>query len=114
MVDENPIKFESVSFSEDAFKDTYHRKITITLESLGKIDMTELSSFVDGNTSKKAIALSPSSENSDGSSLPALRALDTLMRYRPSMLLTSIGRSFFSRNEVRPLGDGTECWLGYH
>ncbi|KAI3653322.1 hypothetical protein MP228_001269 [Amoeboaphelidium protococcarum] len=114
MVDENPIKFESVSFSEDAFKDTYHRKITITLESQGKIDMTELSSFVDGNTSNKAIALSPSSENSDGSSLPALRALDTLMRYRPSMLLTSIGRSFFSRNEVRPLGDGTECWLGYH
>lgn len=30
------------------------------------------------------------------------------------MLHTSIGKSYFSRRDVKTLGDGSECWMGYH
>ncbi|CAE1331422.1 ELF2C [Acanthosepion pharaonis] len=46
----------------------------------------------------------------------AIQALDVVMRHRPSMTYTPVGRSFFSqpKDYEHPLGGGREVWFGFH
>ncbi|KAJ3124783.1 hypothetical protein HK098_000874 [Nowakowskiella sp. JEL0407] len=40
-------------------------------------------------------------------------ALDVILRHRPSLLFTPIGRCFFSREGSSPISGGAELWQGY-
>ncbi|KAJ1569829.1 Eukaryotic translation initiation factor 2C, partial [Nowakowskiella sp. JEL0078] len=44
----------------------------------------------------------------------SFKALDTILRHRPSMLYTSIGRCFFSRDGATSIAGGAELWQGFH
>ena len=48
--------------------------------------------------------------------IPALKAIDIIMRNQPSKNYTAIGRSFFSQptNFLKELGAGREVWYGFH
>jgi eukaryotic translation initiation factor 2C len=76
------------------------RKFNIRLKMASLLDMTKVQDFIHGRL------LEAPTE--------ALQALDVLMRHRPSMLLATVGRSFFTRNDAKLLGDGAECWMGFH
>lgn len=76
------------------------RKFTIVLKLSSLIDMQDLQNFIHGKASTTPH--------------DALQAIDVLMRHRPSMTLTSVGRSFFTRSDSKLLGDGAECWMGFH
>ena len=81
---------------------TNSRRFSVRIKECPAIDMNVLKNFVS--------SIIPT----HSPPFDALQALDVLMRHRPSMLLTSVGRSFFTRNDVRSLGDGAECWMGFH
>lgn len=76
------------------------RKFTVRIRRASIIHMDNLHQFLQGK-----LTYTP---------YDALQAIDVLMRQRPSMILTTVGRSFFTRNDVKMLGDGAECWMGFH
>ena len=78
------------------------RQFHIRLREVGVINMQQLHSYLHSPVPLMAPPVD------------ALQALDVIMRHRPSMMLTTVGRSFFSRNDAKVLGDGAECWMGYH
>ena len=76
------------------------RVFTVRIKKAALINMEQLSKFLSGQ-----LPYTP---------VDALQAVDVLMRQRPSMLLTTVGRSFFTRNDSKLLGNGAECWMGFH
>jgi hypothetical protein len=40
--------------------------------------------------------------------------LDVLIRYLPSTMYSTVGRSFFTPTDARPLPNGAEVWQGYY
>lgn len=40
--------------------------------------------------------------------------LDVLIRHMPSILYSTVGRSFFTPQGSRPLPNGAEVWQGYY
>lgn len=40
--------------------------------------------------------------------------MDVLIRHVPSMTYTTVGRSFFTPADKRPLPNGAEVWQGYY
>eukprot|EP00158_Paraphelidium_tribonemae_P008813 Partr_v1_DN28691_c0_g1_i1_m49399 putative eukaryotic translation initiation factor 2c len=78
------------------------RIFQVRIKACPMINMDSLKTFV------------ASSIPSQSPPFDAMMALDIIMRHRPSMLLTTVGRSFFTRNDVKSLGDGAECWMGFH
>lgn len=76
------------------------RKFTFRIKHHATVDMSIFKQFLQGKIVN--------------SQFDALNALDVIMRHRPSLSLTSVGRSFFTRNDVKALGDGAECWMGFH
>jgi eukaryotic translation initiation factor 2C len=94
-----------------------NRTFTVRIKFISAVDMKCLLEFLNGsmpsvNTAGKTTT--PQTVAIKQSHLSPLQAMDVLMRHRPSMMLTTIGRSFFTRNDVRSLGDGAECWMGFH
>ena len=90
----------TVAISTNAPVNHVPRKFQVRIRRAGIVIMDTLQSFLNGKL--------------DYTPLDALQAIDVLMRQRPSMLLTTVGRSFFTRNDVKMLGDGAECWMGFH
>jgi hypothetical protein len=41
-------------------------------------------------------------------------ALDVLIRHRPSVIYTTVGRSFYTSQGAQPLYGGVEAWQGYY
>lgn len=80
------------------------RKFELTLAFTESIDVKQLVDFLNGTAESRL--LPPPSR--------AMAAFDVLMRHRPAMVMTSIGRSFFTRTDVKSVGDGAECWMGFH
>ncbi|RIA87406.1 Piwi domain-containing protein [Glomus cerebriforme] len=46
--------------------------------------------------------------------LTAIMALDILIHHEPSILYTTVRKSFFTPQGARPLSGGTEVWQGYY
>lgn len=44
----------------------------------------------------------------------AIMVLDVLIRHVPSTLYTTVGRSFFTPADARPLPNGAEVWQGFY
>lgn len=40
--------------------------------------------------------------------------LDVLIRHVPSTLYSTVGRSFFTPTDARPLPNGAEVWQGFY
>ena len=77
------------------------REFTVTLQKAAKFD-------IDRDRLKEI--LSGASE-----SMPALQALDVILRHLPSLKMQLIGRSFFTRpQQPFALGMGREVWPGYY
>lgn len=90
------------------------RKFSILLRYQAAIDMKPLIEYLKDSHHFSRRAITEKTVPRSLNPTVPLQILDVIMRHRPSMTLTSVGRSFFSRNEVRSLGDGAECWMGYH
>lgn len=43
-----------------------------------------------------------------------IMVLDVLIRHMPSMMYSTVGRSFFTPQDKRPLPNGAEVWQGYY
>ncbi|ORX97422.1 Piwi-domain-containing protein [Basidiobolus meristosporus CBS 931.73] len=78
------------------------REFTIKLVKVGVVVMEELNHFLSGK-----ISLTSNCQT-------AIMALDILIRHRPSMLYSSIGSSFFTNTDSRPLGNGVDVWQGFY
>ncbi|ORY01783.1 Piwi-domain-containing protein [Basidiobolus meristosporus CBS 931.73] len=78
------------------------RTFTLKLVKVGIIVMEELAQYLD-----EKIELTSNCQT-------AIMALDILIRHRPSMLYTSVGSSFFTRDDSKPLGGGVEVWQGFY
>ena len=78
------------------------RTFTVEIRFEKKISLYELLASMEGT----------------GGTVPeeAAHALDVALRYRPSMMYSPVGRSFFSppTDYYNPLGGGREVWFGYH
>lgn len=44
----------------------------------------------------------------------AIMVLDVLIRHVPSTLYSTVGRSFFTPTDARPLPNGAEVWQGFY
>jgi hypothetical protein len=44
----------------------------------------------------------------------AIMVLDVLIRHLPSMTYATVGRSFFTPQEAKPLANGAEVWQGFY
>lgn len=44
----------------------------------------------------------------------AIMVLDVLIRHVPSLLYATVGRSFFTPQDRRPLPNGAEVWQGFY
>ncbi|CAO3587060.1 unnamed protein product [Absidia cylindrospora] len=64
--------------------------------------MTELQHFLDGKSSIT------------NNCLTAIMVLDVLIRHVPSMQYSTVGRSFFTPQDKRPLPNGAEVWQGFY
>ncbi|RUS16005.1 Piwi domain-containing protein [Endogone sp. FLAS-F59071] len=80
----------------------FPRKFKIKIKIVAKVVMAELQRFLDGK-----IGLT-------NNCLTAITVLDILVRHKPSMLHTTVGRSFFTSRNARPLPDGLEAWGGWY
>jgi eukaryotic translation initiation factor 2C len=76
------------------------RKFNVRVRHVAAVSMENLGKFLTGKL--------------DFTPYDVLQAVDILLRQRPSMSLTTVGRSFFTRNDSKVLGDGAECWMGFH
>ncbi|CAG8449098.1 3430_t:CDS:10 [Funneliformis mosseae] len=74
----------------------------VKLRMSGDINMAELHQFLNGR--------GPLTNNC----LTGIMALDVLVRYRPSLRYTTVGRSFYTHQGARPISGGAEVWQGYY
>ncbi|KAG0230941.1 hypothetical protein BGW42_000592 [Actinomortierella wolfii] len=74
----------------------------IKLNRVAVIDLAELHQFMRG---QKAIT---------NNIRQAIMSLDILLRHQPSFLYTTIGRSFYVRDNMVPIPGGLEVWQGYY
>ncbi|KAF7723040.1 Eukaryotic translation initiation factor 2C [Apophysomyces ossiformis] len=74
----------------------------IRIKKAGEINMEELRRFLNGQS-----ALTPNC-------LTAIMVLDVVIRHLPSMMYSTVGRSFFTPHDKRPLPNGAEVWQGYY
>ncbi|KAF9438295.1 eukaryotic translation initiation factor 2C, 2 [Entomortierella beljakovae] len=78
------------------------RSFKAKIKKASEINLEELHLFLDGKT-----AMSPNC-------LTAIMALDVLIRHQPSMLYSTVGRSFFTPDDSKPLIGGIEVWHGFY
>ncbi|CAO3652743.1 unnamed protein product [Cunninghamella echinulata] len=74
----------------------------VNIKPVGIVNMAELQRFLDSQIGVTANCLS------------AIMVLDVLIRHMPSMLYSTVGRSFFINQDSRPLPNGAEVWQGYY
>jgi eukaryotic translation initiation factor 2C len=77
------------------------KSFRLKVKKAASINLEELGLFINGKAAK--------SDNC----LTAITALDILIRHKPAMLYTVIGRSFFTPEGKVMLPGGLEAWRGY-
>jgi hypothetical protein len=77
------------------------KKFKLTFIKLGEINMQRLGAFLDG----RLVNDTP---------YDAIQALDILLRHRPSLLYTTIGRCFYTPDSAAAIANGAQLWQGFH
>ncbi|RCH92328.1 Eukaryotic translation initiation factor 2C [Rhizopus azygosporus] len=98
--DENAMQFE-VELQEQGSKRS-GGLFKIRIKKAGVVNMEELRLFLNGQSSCTSNCLT------------AIMVMDVLIRHVPSMTYTTVGRSFFTPTDKRPLPNGAEVWQGYY
>lgn len=78
------------------------RAFKLRIKKANEINMEELHRFLAAESSLTSNCLT------------GIMALDVLIRHRPSMLYSTVGRSFYTPRGSRPLANGAEVWQGYY
>ncbi|TPX63495.1 hypothetical protein SpCBS45565_g06583 [Spizellomyces sp. 'palustris'] len=76
------------------------RKFRISICKVGEINMHRLHLFLEGKSHEAPH--------------DAVMALDILLRHRPSMLYTTVGRCFYTPEGSASIANGAELWQGFH
>ncbi|KAI9203830.1 Piwi domain-containing protein [Polychytrium aggregatum] len=76
------------------------KKFKLTIAKIGEINMSRLSLFLDGRLSETP--------------LDAIGALDILLRHRPSLMYTTVGRCFYTSDSAAMIANGAQLWQGFH
>ncbi|OAD76297.1 hypothetical protein PHYBLDRAFT_123569 [Phycomyces blakesleeanus NRRL 1555(-)] len=100
--EEGALAFEVDLQEGDAASKRSGGMFKIRIKKAGEVNMEELRRFLAGQ--------SPCTSNC----LTAIMVLDVLIRHMPSMLYSTVGRSFFTPNDSRPLPNGAEVWQGFY
>ncbi|KAJ3387739.1 argonaute 1 [Lobulomyces angularis] len=76
------------------------KTFVMTIKKIGEINMNNLGLFLDGRISEAP--------------LDAMMALDILLRHRPSLLYTTVGRCFYTSDSSQSIANGAQLWQGFH
>ncbi|KAI9364457.1 Piwi domain-containing protein [Zopfochytrium polystomum] len=85
---------------EPATKKRGPKKFKLVLIKVGEINMQRLGLFLEGR-----IGETP---------LDAIMALDILLRHRPSLVYTTVGRCFYTSDSAASIANGAQLWQGFH
>ncbi|KAJ3121651.1 argonaute 1 [Physocladia obscura] len=77
------------------------KKFTLALIKVGEINMQSLGLFLEGNRQIETPH-------------DAINALDILLRHRPSLVYTTVGRCFYTPDSAAPIANGAQLWQGFH
>jgi len=99
VVDE-PYNIEYYDTEDPLAKRKIPKVFVMTVKKIGEINMQKLGAFLDGR-----IAEAP---------LDAMLALDILLRHRPSLLYTTVGRCFYTSDSAQTIANGAQLWQGFH
>ncbi|EIE85427.1 hypothetical protein G6F46_009276 [Rhizopus delemar] len=98
--EENAKQFEVNLLEQDSKRASNSFKIRI--KKAGEVNMEELRRFLNSQSACTSNCLT------------AIMVLDVLIRHLPSMMHSTVGRSFFTPAEKRALPNGAEVWQGYY
>ncbi|KAJ3259926.1 eukaryotic translation initiation factor 2C, 2 [Chytriomyces hyalinus] len=76
------------------------KKFTLALIKVGEINMQRLGLFLEGRSNEAP--------------LDAIQALDILLRHRPSLMYTTVGRCFYTPDSAAAIANGAQLWQGFH
>ncbi|KAI8619684.1 Piwi domain-containing protein [Chytriomyces sp. MP71] len=72
----------------------------LTLIKIGEINMQRLGLFLEGRATETPT--------------DAITALDILLRHRPSLMYTTVGRCFYTPDSAASIANGAQLWQGFH
>ncbi|GAB5586216.1 hypothetical protein Unana1_01116 [Umbelopsis nana] len=78
------------------------RVFKLKIKKTGEVVMEELRRFLSGQSACTSGCLT------------AIMVLDVLIRHLPSMTYATVGRSFFTPQDAKPLANGAEVWQGFY
>ncbi|KAI8575439.1 hypothetical protein K450DRAFT_215715 [Umbelopsis ramanniana AG] len=78
------------------------RIFKLKIKKTGEVVMEELRRFLSGQGACTSGCLT------------AIMVLDVLIRHLPSMTYATVGRSFFTPQDAKPLANGAEVWQGFY
>ncbi|KAJ3350930.1 eukaryotic translation initiation factor 2C, 2 [Entophlyctis luteolus] len=76
------------------------KRFKLSLIKVGEIDMQRLGHFLEGRLLETP--------------LEAINALDILLRHRPSLIYTTVGRCFYTPDSAASIANGAQLWQGFH
>ncbi|KAJ3021872.1 argonaute 1 [Thoreauomyces humboldtii] len=76
------------------------KRFTLSIRKVGEISMARLAAFLEGQ---------PMETPHD-----AIMALDVLLRHRPSLSYTTVGRCFYTPDSATAIANGAQLWQGFH
>ncbi|KAG1144877.1 hypothetical protein G6F37_004077 [Rhizopus arrhizus] len=98
--EENAMQFE-VELQEQGSKRS-GGLFKIRIKKASEVNMEELRRFLQGQSACTSNCLT------------AIMVLDVLIRHLPSMMYSTVGRSFFTPTDKRALPNGAEVWQGFY
>ncbi|KAG1056148.1 hypothetical protein G6F46_003280 [Rhizopus delemar] len=98
--EENAMQFE-VELQEQGSKRS-GGLFKIRIKKASEVNMEELRRFLQGQSACTSNCLT------------AIMVLDVLIRHLPSMMYSTVGRSFFTPADKRALPNGAEVWQGFY
>ncbi|KAJ3089874.1 hypothetical protein HK102_005260 [Quaeritorhiza haematococci] len=85
---------------EDPLSKRAPKTFKLTIKKVGEINMQKLALFLDGRISETPH--------------DAIMALDILLRHRPSLMYTTVGRCFYTPDSAASIANGAQLWQGFH
>ncbi|KAI9104430.1 Piwi domain-containing protein [Phlyctochytrium arcticum] len=92
--------FDIDYYDEDESKLRGAKKFVLIIQKIGEIDMQRLGAFLEGRMTETPV--------------DAIMALDILLRHRPSLTYTTIGRCFYTPDSAAAIANGAQLWQGFH
>lgn len=76
------------------------RQYRLSLKKSKTIDMTVLPAYLEGLVQDTPVE--------------AINVIDVLLRHRPSLMYTTIGRCFYTQETAMAIAQGVQLWQGFH